>query len=152
MLIMIATDGSAASIDAVRRVHPLLTADATLTLVTVIPPRINPNDDATGFAGSAVTPQEAEQIHTAERVAADAVLATAAAALGPVPVRQEVLVGEPGQAICEAATNDGASLVVVGTHNKGFLAKSFLGSVSTHVVRHAPCPVLVVPPARPDSD
>lgn len=44
-----------------------------------------------------------------------------------------------------ALTRHGPELVVVGTHGRAGLARVFLGSVSDHVVRHAPCPVIVVP-------
>jgi nucleotide-binding universal stress UspA family protein len=43
-------------------------------------------------------------------------------------------------------------LLVVGAHDRAALGRLLLGSVSEHVARHAPCPVLVVratPPTRP---
>jgi nucleotide-binding universal stress UspA family protein len=52
--------------------------------------------------------------------------------------------GEPGPAIIEAAVAEAADLVVVGTHGRGRFERLVLGSVSDHVVRHAPCPVLIV--------
>jgi nucleotide-binding universal stress UspA family protein len=44
-----------------------------------------------------------------------------------------------------AATND-ADLIVVGTHGYGPVKRMLLGSVSEHLLRCAPCPVLTVPP------
>jgi nucleotide-binding universal stress UspA family protein len=37
-----------------------------------------------------------------------------------------------------------AQLVVVGSHGRGRLAESILGSVAQTVIHHAECPVLVV--------
>lgn len=59
-----------------------------------------------------------------------------------------VWTGEPGESIVSAAESEAADLIVVGTHGRGTIGRLFLGSVSAHVVRHAPCPVLV---ARPDA-
>ncbi|HAM70046.1 MAG TPA: hypothetical protein DCM86_00190, partial [Verrucomicrobiales bacterium] len=39
-----------------------------------------------------------------------------------------------------------ASAIVMGTHGRTGLAHVFMGSVAEHVVRSAPCPVLVVRP------
>jgi hypothetical protein len=48
-----------------------------------------------------------------------------------------------GLAVAEAADGEeGASLIVLGTHGRGPLGKLLLGSVADKVVRGAPCPVL----------
>jgi nucleotide-binding universal stress UspA family protein len=52
--------------------------------------------------------------------------------------------GDPADAICEAAKEAGADLVVVGTRGRNVAARMLQGSVSTKVVHHAPCDVLVV--------
>ena len=52
--------------------------------------------------------------------------------------------GDVGPAICQVAEEEGADLVVLGTHDRGRWSRLWFGSVSDHVVRHAPCPVLVV--------
>lgn len=52
--------------------------------------------------------------------------------------------GEPGPAIVEAAGAEAADIVVVGTHGRSRVGRLVLGSVSDHVVRHAPCPILIV--------
>ncbi|HEU0245438.1 MAG TPA: universal stress protein [Candidatus Limnocylindrales bacterium] len=54
--------------------------------------------------------------------------------------------GDPGDMIVEAAQSERADMVLVGSHGRGAVGRFFLGSVSEHVVRHAPCPVLVVRP------
>jgi nucleotide-binding universal stress UspA family protein len=63
-----------------------------------------------------------------------------------VPVRFLIWDGDPRDAILEAATAEGADLIVVGTHGRGGLERLLLGSVSEHVIRHADVPVLVVRP------
>jgi nucleotide-binding universal stress UspA family protein len=52
--------------------------------------------------------------------------------------------GPAGEAIVEVARNEQVDLVVVGSHGRGAVGRFLVGSVSEHVVRHAPCPVLVV--------
>lgn len=52
--------------------------------------------------------------------------------------------GEPAEAIVEAARAEHADVLVVGSHGRGTLGRALIGSVSDQVVRHAPCPVLVV--------
>ena len=54
--------------------------------------------------------------------------------------------GDPGDMIVEAAEAEQADMVLVGSHGRGAVGRFFIGSVSEHVVRHAPCPVLVVRP------
>jgi nucleotide-binding universal stress UspA family protein len=55
--------------------------------------------------------------------------------------------GGAGQALVQEAQRDG--LLVVGTRNAGVVSRALLGSVTEHVLHHAPCPVAVVPAPRP---
>jgi len=57
-----------------------------------------------------------------------------------------VWTGDPGDMIVEAAEAERVDMVLVGSHGRGAVGRFFIGSVSEHVVRHAPCPVLVVRP------
>jgi nucleotide-binding universal stress UspA family protein len=52
---------------------------------------------------------------------------------------------DPGHAIVETANELHPDLIVLGSVEKGFFLRLLTGSVSEYVVRHAPCPVLVVP-------
>lgn len=56
----------------------------------------------------------------------------------------EILYGNAAEMIVEEAVAWGADLIVTGSHGRGFLARTVLGSVSKAVVNHAPCSVLVV--------
>ena len=53
-----------------------------------------------------------------------------------------VLRGHPADVLVTAAA--GADLLVVGSRGHGAVAGMLLGSVSEHVVAHAPCPVVVI--------
>ena len=55
-----------------------------------------------------------------------------------------VVRGDPGRAICEVAEEQGSELIILGTHDRSAFGRLWFGSVSDHVVHHAPCPVLVV--------
>src|SRR5262249_60789851 len=55
-----------------------------------------------------------------------------------------VLAGDPREMLLQVAQSERADLIVVGSHGRSGLAKMVLGSVSSHVVTHAPCSVLVV--------
>jgi nucleotide-binding universal stress UspA family protein len=55
-----------------------------------------------------------------------------------------VWTGEPGESIVAAAESEDADVVLVGAHGRGTLGRLLIGSVSEHVARHAPCPVLIV--------
>ena len=59
-----------------------------------------------------------------------------------------VEVGDPREVLLAIVQNERADLLVVGSHGRTGIAKLMLGSVSSHVVTHAPCSVLVVKQAR----
>ncbi|HEY3274760.1 MAG TPA: universal stress protein [Methanocella sp.] len=63
---------------------------------------------------------------------------------GDLPVEKFVLAGHPAHTIVQFAQDNGIDLIVAGTLGKSGVEKLLLGSVAGHVIRHAPCPVLVV--------
>jgi universal stress protein A len=63
-----------------------------------------------------------------------------------VPVEHIVVRGRPRQEIVAVAADWGADLIVLARHGSGGLRNAFMGSTSEAVLRHAPCPVVVLPP------
>ena len=69
-----------------------------------------------------------------------------------IEVEYHVREGKPEEVILKAAHDVAAELqepnsplVVIGTNGRDSLIEHILGTVAEHVVRHAPCPVLVIP-------
>jgi nucleotide-binding universal stress UspA family protein len=52
--------------------------------------------------------------------------------------------GDPGTEILRIANESGTDLVCTASTGKGGVERTLLGSVSTHLVRHSPVPVLTV--------
>jgi nucleotide-binding universal stress UspA family protein len=93
------------------------------------------------LAGSTV-----QKIYDAQRKWAEEALEARAAetrAAGP-PARWKLTAGVPFAAIVRAAEEEGADMIVMGTHGRRGLEGLLLGSVANKVVRLAPCPVLTV--------
>ena len=65
------------------------------------------------------------------------------AALQPAPL-EFLPIGKPGAEIVKAAKDWPADVIVMGSHGRGGLTRLLFGSVAETVMRHAPCPVLVV--------
>jgi nucleotide-binding universal stress UspA family protein len=61
-----------------------------------------------------------------------------------VQVSTMVLAGGPIYGICQMADSEAADLIVMSTHGHTGFRRFMLGSVTEHVLREAPCPVLVV--------
>lgn len=53
-------------------------------------------------------------------------------------------VGDPASTICAVAQSWAADLILVGSRGRRGLGELVLGSVSNHVMHHAPCSVLVI--------
>ncbi len=53
--------------------------------------------------------------------------------------------GYPVEEILKAADDEDCSMIVLGTHGKGFLKQTFLGSVARSVLDRARRPVFIVP-------
>lgn len=67
---------------------------------------------------------------------------------GATDVRVEIPYGSPISEVLKQAREGDYSLIVMGSQGRGFIAETFLGSVSHNVVRQAPTPVLLVPALR----
>ena len=64
-------------------------------------------------------------------------------------IKTEVLMAEDPiwQTICNYSKENDYNLIVMSSHGHGALAQLLMGSTVSHVVPHAGCPVLVIPPA-----
>lgn len=64
---------------------------------------------------------------------------------GVKEVETSLQIGHAGQQICARAADHRADLIVTSTHGTTGLKHILVGSTAEYVVRHASCPVLVVP-------
>lgn len=143
--VLIGIDGSDLALGAARRALELLDGDrASVTLVRVVRPvaPVVMGSTAPGTELAADPGLAEESTGALERDAANDV-AAAAETLG-VNADTRVVRGDPGPQLCAIADDEHFDVVVVGSHGSGVLKRVLLGSVSHHVMHHAPCPVLVV--------
>ena len=148
--ILVASDGSEHALHAARFAGTLASAsNATVYMVCVH------NEDATIMRAMpdiwpAAVPSasfDMNEIRTSIEADADKnVFATTEAAIGEgVSLSRPVhLWGQPAESICDFATEHNIDLIVLGTRGHSEFAKLLLGSVSTQVASHAPCPVTLV--------
>ena len=136
-MIAVAFDGSdesrGAADEAVRLAQA---ARAGLKLISVVPRA------QFGLAGLAASH---EQLHAADKEYRRTALTELAESL-PAEVRpaERLRDGDPAVEIL-AECQSGVDLLLLGSRGKGPLRRVMLGSVSTRVVRSAPCPVMIVP-------
>lgn len=63
-----------------------------------------------------------------------------------------IRLGHPVEEILKAVEEEGCDVIVLGSHGKGFLKQTFLGSVSSSVLLRARKPVFVVPLPSEDTN
>jgi len=138
----VGVDGSEGSVKALQwaasearirnaRLHPVLAWE----------PRVR------AVGGVAVTPN-ADEIAAFSRDALerlDSLLDAHSEELAGLDIERSAARGAAAPVLLEAAR--GATLLVVGTHGRSGLVGLLLGSVSRECARHAPCPVVIVPPS-----
>lgn len=132
--VLLATDGSKASERALqflcREMRPREavpggpTADIEVTVVHVLPFLKYPELKE---AGKALTARVADRVERAG-----------------FRVREALRLGRPADQIMAVAKTDRSDLIVAGAKGLGAVARFFLGSVSTKLVQHSRCSVLVV--------
>jgi nucleotide-binding universal stress UspA family protein len=140
--VMLATDGSPTAAKAAETAVELarkLQTDLVIVSVWDIP---YPAYSAMGFAP---VPMNEELARLGEAEAGKALgEAAARAEKAGVETRTAILRGFPVEAICEAADRFAPLFLVIGSHGWGAVKRALFGSVSTGVLHHAHCPVLVV--------
>jgi nucleotide-binding universal stress UspA family protein len=145
LTVVLCTDGSELATGALRA-GLAVAAEADRTFVITV---VDPVDPALaiggGHAGPVLSASEAQSLEDERERGARQMLAETIEALGLTGRAEAAMVyGAPGSAICDYAAALPASVVVLGTRGHGGLRRAVLGSVSDHVVRNCPCPVITV--------
>lgn len=135
---LVAVDGSELATRAVVRAAELAAAvGGEVALVTVVDPH-----GAIAVEGGATASEILGEMRDEAR---DFQAAAAKEAAACPPTHRFVREGRPGPEVCASAREWGADMIVIGTHGRGGVSRLLMGSTAENVVRHAPCPVLVVP-------
>jgi nucleotide-binding universal stress UspA family protein len=137
--VLLATDGSPTAEKATETAIELaLALDTELVIVSVW----NIPYTTVGFAAAPVNGELAKL--SEEQARKITVEAAARAEEVGVEARSVVLRGLPVEEICVAAEKFKPRFLIVGSHGWGAVKRALFGSVSTGVLHHATCPVLVV--------
>ena len=138
--ILVPTDFSRESAKAMRyAVSMARQFDASITLVHVVEPSYGPAD----FANAPAAHKNSENQRASQAKSKLGVLGRRI--LGPCRIVETVI--RNGLAffeITEVAKALSADLIIIGTHGYSGVTRAIMGSTAEKVVRHAPCPVLVV--------
>ncbi len=144
MKVLIATDGSEFSKAAVKKAcDHFLGANDQIRIVSAYddsPIAAEPYGMLVEYqaaATDAVRKQAADAIKEAESIVRDHPKGKDAY------LETMVLTGRADREIVADAEKWGADMIVVGSHGRGFWDRALLGSVSTGVLHHAPCSVLI---------
>ena len=135
MNIVVAYDGSEPARRALDRAAALASQGASVTVVSAVSVQ---HPAAIGRTAGPVDPDELQE-RNRELAEAERLLAERG-----VHAKAIEVVGDPPDAIVEAAKEAGADLIIVGTRGQSLAKRLMLGSVSTGIVHHAHCDVLVV--------
>ena len=166
--VLIAVDASDASVHAVETAHRLFGDDADYLVLNVgggtyVPVTIFPGEmglvsplawapvvqsqlaaeDLRNDSGATDVISDAEAAETIAKQTGEEGGLSGATTLG--------IVGDAAGSIIEVAVEHEADVIVVGTHERGWLTRLLTSSVADEVRRESPIPVLAVPrPAGPD--
>ncbi len=144
--IIVGVDGSDHSYRAlVWAMHEAAQHTMPLTVMTVSPFPARPA--AMTLWGLPTLPEGGFNQEHARRAVQEPVDKAASEISGTTPqVTVSVATGQPAEELVMASRD--ADLLVVGSRGTGGFTRLLLGSVSSQVVHHAACPVVVIPAAR----
>jgi nucleotide-binding universal stress UspA family protein len=141
--VLLCTDGSHHALQALSAGLDLIGRDHDLVLVTVVDRPEEVSLVGSGHVGPDMTLEEFDDQVVRAREAANYAIEEAQSELLLIGAKVYVLSGHPGEEICQLAAELSARAVVLGSRGRGGLKRLLLGSISDHVVRHAPCSVVV---------
>jgi nucleotide-binding universal stress UspA family protein len=148
--ILVALDGSPAAEGVLEHAEALAAAfgsQITLVRATLSPEMVLAQTGAAEAATVEVPPTvDPEPILEADHDTAGEYLSSVAARLRQrsLPVTVETPEGTANNVIVERAKALRADLILMTTHGRGGLGRVVFGSTADSVMRHAPCPVLLV--------
>ena len=134
-IVLLPLDFSQSATDALVTARDFVASTSYLWVLHVIPPI---EITSPGFLMHQVSPETL-------REQADTALAKALSEAGFGEVRRRIAMGDPASEIIDVAREIDAKLIVIPSHGRTGLSRWMIGSVAEKVVRHAPCPVLVLP-------
>lgn len=125
--------------DVVRALNALSAAEVELFAVVPAQSRVNPHTGLpdTAFEQASWNQDRSQTVEWLEGLPVSLTCGTRSHQAGR---------GAPAETIVERARGGGFTFIVMATRGNTGLKRMVLGSVTDHVVRSAPCPVVVVPP------
>ncbi len=131
--LLVAYDGSPGANRALDRTASLAGEGDVVTIINVVPAFVQ---------ARALARHERER--NIKRREAEAARARRTLFERGVPSTILVVEGDPARKICATAEREGYDLIVIGTRHLHGIQRFARGSVSSEVIRHAPCDVIVV--------
>jgi nucleotide-binding universal stress UspA family protein len=142
MKVLLAIDGSDASMSAVAATAALPMPDGTtVEIVSVVPDSFAPEGSVWPNVIRVDPPTDRDRV--LDDVARRLLDVGGRIRVGDRTIQGRVLEGRPATEIVAEATRFGADLIVIGARGLSTVRRLLVGSVSSEVVDHAPCPVLV---------
>lgn len=134
--VLVAVDFSEVSLQALRTVVPFVQAGGIVHLAYIAPSLVEMSGGET--TGSVAYDAGPKLRALASRVASQSGLS----------VESHVMIGDPLRSLLGFAERFRIDLVASGSHGYGHIREVFMHSLSTALLRDAPCSVLVVPPSK----
>ena len=135
MKILLAYDGFDYSQPALEEASSLAAKDATITIVSVVPPSARGTKSG-GHRG--IPPHAEEDLAKAREFLRDR----------GVDAETKVRHGDPADELIHEATEGGYDVAIAGSRGLSAIGALLLGSVSRKLVKGMPCPVIVAGPEQ----
>lgn len=140
--ILLASDGSEYSLRAAKVALELAIKNQSQVEILVVAPRL----PIMATFDQPIPPlSDEDQLFEVNQVSQQIIADTAAVFEEQhVPYQSKLLMGNPAEVIIKEAEDEGSNLIIIGTRGQSGVSRFLLGSVSSKVLSHAHCSVLIV--------